>query len=132
MFEDEILYNEMQVQVEEFHTKYGCCVNDKPTIPDEKILKLRDRLINEEALEFSKAAEEQDIIGMCDALCDLLYVTFGTCVSLGINIRPCFDLVHESNMTKEGNQDAGGKVLKGASYKPVNLEPELNKQGWIE
>jgi hypothetical protein len=62
--------NKEQQMVKEFHEKFKCTINDKPKIPEEKILFLRSRLINEEASEFLVAAQKGDLLDMVDALWD--------------------------------------------------------------
>lgn len=122
-----------QDSVKSFHSKYGAVVNTKPTLIDDKSKLLRVRLISEEAAEFASAASKNDMVGMCDALCDLLYVTFGTAVELGVDIKPMFDEVHASNMTKDGGgSDSGGKIVKGPNFKVPDLLKLLKQQGWQE
>jgi predicted HAD superfamily Cof-like phosphohydrolase len=56
---------------------------------------------------------------------DLLYVAYGTAVSLGINAQEAFRRVHDSNMSKLVGGKAilreDGKVLKGENY----FEPDM-------
>ena len=122
--------NKEQDGVLEFHKKFGAFVRSKPDVPDDSILLLRSRLIMEEAAEFVTAASKRNIVGMADALADLLYVVYGSGVSLGIDLEPVFAEVQRSNMTKEKSHDQGGKVLKGTSYSPPDILNELIKQGY--
>ena len=60
-------------------------------------------------------------------LADLLYVVYGTAVSLGIPIDDVFCEVHTSNMSKLDDNGKpiyreDGKVLKGPHYFQPNLE----------
>lgn len=87
-----------QAMVEEFHRRMGHHVN-VPEMPPELRL-LRCRLITEEAAEFVEAAAKNDREAMVDALCDLLYVTFGTGVCMGIDLYEPFCKVHRANMMK--------------------------------
>jgi len=108
-----------QKQVKEFHEKFDLTINDKPTIPDEAILKLRCKLLLEEVKEFCESAgfaivgigvcdaevEKIDgatpnLVGMADALADIQYVNDGAAISLGIDLEPIATEVHRSNMTK--------------------------------
>ena len=123
--------NKEQEMVKQFHQKYRCMVNDSPTLVDTKTLFLRARLISEEALEFLSAAQLEDMEQMVDSLCDLLYVIYGTAVSLGIDLEPFFAEVQRSNMTKDGGgKDSGGKILKGSQYDPPHFETIFKEQGW--
>ena len=89
---------------------------------------LRASLIVEEAQEFCDAVQIQDWPGVVDAICDLLYVTYGAAVALGIDVEPFFTEVHASNMSKldpithQPNYRADGKVLKPPTYKPAEIK----------
>lgn len=121
---------EEQKMVLAFHQKYGSKVSDYPTISDIETRFLRARLIVEEATEFMTAANKGDIVEMVDAMVDLLYVTYGTAVALGIDLEQLFKEVQRSNMSKTGGHDAGGKIIKGPDFEEPKLEEELKKQGW--
>jgi predicted HAD superfamily Cof-like phosphohydrolase len=126
-----VFMNKEQQDVKDFHTKYGAMVNESPTMPDNKTLLLRARLICEESVEFLAEASKNDMEGMADALCDILYVVYGTGVTLGIDLEPIFAEVQRSNMTKDGGgQDQGGKVIKGPDFELPDIIGELKKQGW--
>lgn len=123
--------DKVQKGVLDFHQKYGCVVNEKPTIPDAETLLLRARLIVEEASEFMKAASTNDLDGMADAIADILYVTYGTAVVLGIDMEPISDEVQRSNMTKDGGgKDSGGKIMKGPDFSKPRIDKCLRDQGW--
>ena len=121
--------NVMQSDVRAFHRKYLTISKNTPELPEAKMLLLRSRLIVEEAGEFLKASTHDDMIEIVDALCDILYVTFGAADALGVDLEPLFNEVQRSNMTKEG-VDESGKIQKGPNYSPPNLAPILRSQGW--
>jgi predicted HAD superfamily Cof-like phosphohydrolase len=123
--------DKVQKGVQEFHEKYGCMVNYKPTIPDPQVLLLRVGLISEELAEFAAAARNRDMVRMVDALADLRYVTDGTGVVMGVDLEPISDEVQRSNMTKDGGgQDSGGKIMKGPDFEEPDIIGMLQKQGW--
>jgi predicted HAD superfamily Cof-like phosphohydrolase len=124
--------NAEQKMVKDFHSKYRCVINDGgPRICTPSELFLRARLIQEEASEFTAAATNEDMVGMADALCDILYVVYGTGVALGVDLEPIFAEVQRSNMTKDGGgQDSGGKVIKGPNWSPPDIKSKLIDQGW--
>lgn len=125
--------NTHQQMVKDFHTKYKCLANDNPTTLDAKTLLLRSRLLQEEVAEFTASASTEDIVGMVDALCDILYVTYGAAVCLGVDLEPIFAEVQRSNMTKDGGgQDTGGKVIKGPDFSKPDIEGKLNEQGYVQ
>lgn len=55
--------------------------------------KARDKVI-------SKDHPEIPLVGEVDALTDLLYLTYGSFVLMGVDPKPLFDTVHEANMGK--------------------------------
>jgi len=118
----------MQNAVKEFHQKFGCLTPGQPTIPNAATLLLRIRLLSEELSEFIEEASRGDLVGMADALGDLLYVTLGTGLSLGIDLEPVFQEIHRSNMTKSPHRDMGGKVTKGPEYQPPDIQAILLDQ----
>lgn len=119
----------LQSQVREFHEKYGCAISDKPTMPDAATLFLRGRFIIEESAEFIAAAQRADMVEMCDALADLLYVVYGAAVTMGVDMGPIFEEVHRSNMTKLG-VSRDGKVAKGPRLSPPRVQCEIVRQGY--
>lgn len=123
--------NEVQKGVREFHERYGCLVKYEPTMPKPEILLLRARLIVEEAAEFMKAASNEDMVEMTDALADLLYVTYGTAVVMGVDMEPISAEVQRSNMTKDGGgHDSGGKIMKGPDFEKPDIKGKLAEQGY--
>lgn len=94
---------------------------------------LRLKLIREEVDELESALEKKDWIEVIDALCDLLYVTYGAASSLGVDIEPFFEEVHRSNMSKLGLDGKpvkreDGKVIKGENYSPPDLAAVMRRE----
>ncbi len=119
--------------VRTFHMKYDHPVRLAPYVPpDLTELLLRLRLIVEETAEFAAAASNGELVEMADALADLLYVTYGTAVTLGINLQPIFQIVHAANVTKSGGKQGSGKQMKGTDFKSPTaaIIAELHRQGW--
>lgn len=121
-----------QKMVTEFHTKFGGVVNAKPTMIDHASRLKRASLIMEEASEFVTSARNNDMVGMCDALADILYVTVGSAVEMGVDLETIFKCVHASNMTKVVGMDIGGKIQKGQNFVPPDIASVLEDQGWQE
>ena len=114
--------------VKKFMQTFGQEVKKNAEFPDEKIIKLRFELINEELEELKDAIDNRDIKEVADALTDILYVTYGAGHAFGINLDKCFEEVQNSNMSKLGNDGKPiynelGKVMKGPNY----FEPNLKK-----
>lgn len=130
-----------QQLVREFMQAAGQNTPNTPTMPDLDVRELRLSLIAEELKELAEALHiswiegypcgEQwddseppaDLVKAADAIGDLLVVTYGAAVALGINIDPVFAEIHRSNMTKfiDGHRREDGKWIKGPSYSPARL-----------
>jgi len=119
-----------QRMIVEFHRKYGAPSRSQPTLIDVKDRLRRARLIITEAGEFLEAADKSDLVEMIDALADLLVVTYGAAVEMGVDLEPIFAEVHRSNMSKNGGLDAGGKILKGPAFSPPDILGQLRRQGY--
>jgi len=120
--------------VREFHLAYGLPVADLPSadLPDGEVA-LRQDLIDEEVCELREAAAAGDLIGVADALADIVYVAYGTALVYGIDLDAVLDEVHASNMTKLGADGrpvrrADGKVLKGPDYRPPDIAAVLSRE----
>jgi predicted HAD superfamily Cof-like phosphohydrolase len=142
--EIEILSKSNFDMVKEFHRTFNKEPDPpKPTLPSPENTVLRMKLMCEELQEtlhelgysvtfditpvadFS-SSEPLDLAKVAKELADLLYVTYGTAASLGIDIDEVFAEVHRSNMSKVGPDGVpmyreDGKVLKGPNYTPPNI-----------
>ena len=117
-------------KVKEFMTTFGQEVKNKAEFPNEKIVELRKKLIDEEFNELKDAINENDLIEVADALTDILVVTYGAGVAFGIDLDKCFKEVHRSNMSKLSEDgkpifNEFGKVMKGPNYFKPNLKQYL-------
>jgi len=119
-----------QAQVYLFMAKAGQDRPSRPTIPPFKVCWLRLKLIGEELFELAAAFFRRDIVGVADAVTDLLVVVLGTAVACGIEIAPCWEEVYRSNMSKfiDGHQRADGKWIKGPSWSPPDLGEIIERQ----
>src|SRR5579862_4669743 len=91
---------QLQKNVLKFHQDFGIVINSKPCIPDDFIVQLRIRLIEEEFKELIDAIISNNEDEIARELADLIYVCHGTAVSYGIDMEPVHEEVHRSNMTK--------------------------------
>ncbi len=114
-------------KVKVFMNTFGQEVKNKPEFPNEKIIDLRKKLIEEELQELKDAISDKDIVEVADALTDILVVTYGAGVAFGIDLDKCFKEVHRSNMSKLSSDgkpiyNEYGKVMKGPNYSPPDLK----------
>ena len=82
-------------QVAEFHRTFRHPIEPRPLIPAEQRCRLRVALLAEELKELEKAIENQDIVEVADALCDLQYVLSGAVLEFGLgeHFKTLFDEV---------------------------------------
>lgn len=123
--------------VKEFHLAYNLPVNKHLNLDE---VYLRGNLNLEEYMELDAEladAKEQlfknSIIisretkeRILKESCDLVYVVVGLCVAMGLPFDEAFKRVHESNMSKLGEDGKpiyrdDGKILKGPNYKKADL-----------
>lgn len=85
-----------------FHEVFDLPVLSGPSIPDAKRCELRIALLQEELNELKEAVDNNDIVGIADALSDLQYVLSGAVLEfgLGTKFKNLFDEVQRSNMSK--------------------------------
>lgn len=127
----------------------------KPNIPSDDLVRLRLRLIFEEAFELLNACiapgSKNDagelwaniqrlihtgqvwvnLIEVADAFADLAYVVEGGNLAFGIDSRVVLAEVHKSNMSKlGGHRREDGKWVKPSTYSPPDISGALRKQGW--
>ena len=113
--------------VKTFMKAFGQRVVVKPGFPDDKTMKLRFDLIQEELNELKDAMETKNLKEIADALTDILYVTYGAGCAYGIDLDECFKEVQRANMSKLGKDgkpifNEHGKVMKGPNYSKPNLK----------
>ena len=89
-------------QVAEFHKTFKHPVLEEPTIPAKNRSELRVSLLAEELDELKEAIQNNDMVEIADALCDLQYVLSGAVLEFGLADKfvDLFDEVHRSNMSK--------------------------------
>ena len=119
-------------RVKEFMEAFSQEVKGSPELVDHKTAMLRLGLILEEYKELEEAQTEEDLVGVADALSDILYVVYGAAHAYGIPIDECFDEVHNSNMSKLGEDGKpiyrdDGKILKGPYFYEPKLKGILNE-----
>lgn len=120
--------------VREFSRVFGVPIADRPTLPDFDLAKLRTDLLREEFEEYIEAEASDDLVGIADALADMLYIIHGTALCYGIPLDEVFAEVHRSNMAKLGpdgkpTMRADGKVMKPEGWTPPDIAGILELAG---
>ncbi len=99
----------------------------------QELAALRVRLQCEETEELAVAVHEGNIVGIADALADVVYVAYGTAVTYGIDLDAVLSEVHRSNMSKLDSTGQpvlrhDGKVLKSRWYSAPDVAGVLAQQ----
>jgi len=122
-------------QVTEFHNAFGVVNGTSPKLIDKETFQLRFNLMLEENEEYLEACQKEDLVGIADALGDMMYVLAGTMLTHGMHnkIEEVITEIHRSNMSKLGEDGKpiirdDGKVLKGPSYFKPNISSILEKK----
>jgi len=118
-------------KVIEFHEKFGHGIASIQGRKDEReitqdeadTIALRRKLIAEEFQELMAAPYLDEVM---KEACDLVYVLLGMFVEFGWDFDEAFTRVHESNMSKLGEDGKpiyreDGKVLKGPNFEKADL-----------
>jgi predicted HAD superfamily Cof-like phosphohydrolase len=120
-------------QVAQFHAAYELPLRTSATVEvGAEQADLRQALMEEEVAELAAATRAGDLVGIADALADIVYVAYGTAHVYGIDLDGVLDAVHTSNMTKLGSDGRpvrrpDGKILKGPDYRPPEIAAVLNR-----
>lgn len=123
--------NIWQTMVTTFQAKFGFPVGDKPRLLRRARIDARNLFVDKELDEMDRAADEDDLPGVADAIVDAIYFLVGTAVEMGIDLDPLFERVHMANMRKDGGMvREDGKLLKPPGWTPPDIEGALIEQGW--
>ena len=115
--------------VKEFHEKFKQNNGVYPSLISQEEAELRHRIMAEEVDEYLEAAQNNDMVGIADALGDQLYILCGTILKHGMQniIEQVFDEIHASNLSKLGEDGEpvlreDGKIIKGPYYHPPDIQ----------
>ena len=118
-------------QVAEFHRTFKAPILDKPQIPSADRCKLRVSLIAEELRELQEAIENQDLVEVADALCDIQYVLSGAVLEFGLGQKfvDLFNEVQRSNMSKACSTYEEAQLTVAHYAKKDGTEVEIVQDG---
>jgi hypothetical protein len=113
----------------------GVSLSSVPTLAVEpEVQELACALVEEESAELRSAIEANDLVGVADAIGDLLFVVYGTGLVFGVPIQEVFAEVCRSNLTKVGPNGevprrSDGKTMKGSWFEPPEIKRILECHG---
>lgn len=120
--------DEYQAMVRDFHIGIG----------QKQDVELRIRLIEEEAGEFIDAVDETNVVEAIDALCDLLYVTYGSADVFDISLDASADAalpaakVENINWTKLGQELRAFNISIEDAVKALRVFQQFNAKGKLK
>ena len=82
-----------------------------PTIISQEFCMERFRFMSEEIEEFIDAGIKGDMVGVADALADVIYVALGTAHQMGLPFQAIWDHVHRANMRKVRGETKRGNSI---------------------
>ena len=122
-------------KVKEFHEHFNIENGKSIKHVDTRTSELRYKLGLEELDEYKEACENNDLIGIADALGDQLYILVGTILKHGMQdkIVEVFEEIQRSNMSKLGEDGLpilreDGKILKSNLYSPPKIKEILEQK----
>ena len=125
--------NKWQQYVGEFISCMGMEENKTPgEWSSEKQKQLCLKLIDEEVnKELIPALEEDDLVEAVDGACDSIWVILFAMESLGIDLKPFYEEVRDTNMSKVGGKKdpVTGKHLKPEGWQPPRIKGILEYKG---
>lgn len=116
-------------QVAEFHKTFNAPILKSPQIPSKERCELRISLLQEELNELKAAIEDNDLVEIADALCDLQYVLSGAVLEFGLGEKfpALFNEVQRSNMSKAcSNQQEAADTIAFYQEKGEEAYPEIS------
>jgi predicted HAD superfamily Cof-like phosphohydrolase len=118
-------------QVAEFHRTFKAPVLETPQIPSADRCKLRVSLIAEELRELQEAIDNQDLVEVADALCDIQYVLSGAVLEFGLGDKfvDLFNEVQRSNMSKACSTYEEAEATVNHYAKKDGTEAEIVQDG---
>jgi predicted HAD superfamily Cof-like phosphohydrolase len=90
-----------------FHQKFGVPMPQEPSFLGPEAFGFRMKFMQEELNEFYDDHTAGDMLKAADALVDLVYVTLGTALMMGLPWPRLWEEVQRANMAKERAKNAG-------------------------
>lgn len=113
--------SDMLRDVADFHELIlGVNAPAEPSLVSQEYCLERMRFMHEELTEFAEASSTGDIVGVADALADIVYVALGTAYKMGLPFDDIWRAVQYANMQK----------VKGVT-KRGNAIDAVKPAGWV-
>lgn len=108
----------------DFNSKFGLPQTEGPDWPDDEMVRLKLRHMEEELNEVRASYINGDLEGYFDGLIDLIYVALGAAYFSNLDFNEGFTRVHEANMKKE-------RALSATQSKRGSTYDIIKPAGWV-
>jgi len=117
--------------VSKFHKTFELPILDTPIIPAKERCVLRINLIEEELRELKEAIEQDDLVEVADAFCDIQYVLSGAILEFGLGdkFKALFEEVQRSNMSKVCKTQEEAEATQKHYLNKSKTESYIQKKG---
>ena len=109
-------------KVKETYQHLGVPISDKPILPNKNDYDFRVRFIFEELNELDTANDLDDIVGMADALADLVIVIYGLAATMGLPFDEILTAVNTSNYNGRKLVETYEESKRGYEYDLIKTE----------
>ena len=107
-------------KVKETYKHHGLALATMPSLPTEEELNFRLGFLNEEVEELSEAFDDKNIVGMADAIADIIIVAMGLAATMGLPLTQILEAVNNANYT-------GKRKVTSAAESKRNYSEDLKK-----
>ena len=122
---------DIETSVINFRQKMNLPVSYSAKMIEQDRLDLHMTLLFEEFAELTNGINQRDMVEIADGIVDLCYIAVGLAVELGIPFNRVFNEIHQTNLMKSPEFQAGGKILKPEGWEPPKVEQILINRGYI-
>lgn len=109
--------------VREFHKTFDHPVSETPKPIGKGRGLARCGWLREEVEEFEAACITDDLVDQVDAVMDIMYLSIGALVEMGVAPEEVFNEVHKANMGKRFPDGKVHKMTSGKTAKPEGWKP---------
>lgn len=104
--------SDMLRDIADFHELIlGVNASPQPSLVSQEYCLERMRFMHEELTEFAEASSTGDIVGVADALADIVYVALGTAYKMGLPFDDIWRAVQYANMQKVKGMTKRGNAI---------------------
>lgn len=119
-----------EIEVAQWRQRVGLSNPEVPSVPSAEDAQVALDVVMEEADELTLAVTTGDLPQIAKEAADVLFSTISLMEAFGLPVSVVWTAVVASNMTKTGERNEAGKVLKGTRYQAPDMPAVLRRYGW--